>query len=84
VDAVRQFSGALAQARNRQQRRALREELLGALARDAVPDRTGRREPRAVKRRPKPYALLTRPRHEYVDIPHRNTFYLRTKNRNTP
>ncbi len=30
-----------------------------------------RREPRAVKRRPKPHAYLTSPRHEYQEIPHR-------------
>ena len=34
VDAVRQFSSALAQARNRKQRRALRDGLLQAIARD--------------------------------------------------
>jgi hypothetical protein len=28
------------------------------------PKRPGRVEPRAVKRRPKPYPLMTRPRHE--------------------
>jgi len=84
VDALRQFSSALAQARNRQQRRALRAGLLQALARDLVPERPGRREPRAVKRRPKPYALLNRPRTKYVDIPHRNKYYLLAKYRKTP
>ena len=84
VDAVRQFSHALAQARNRRQRRALRDELLQVLASDLVPERPGRREPRAVKRRPKPFALLNRPRAEYVDIPHRNTYYLLAKYRKTP
>ena len=84
VDAVRQFSSALAQARNRKQRRALRDGLLQAIARDLVPERPGRREPRAVKRRPKAYALLNRPRAKYVDIPHRNTYYLLAKNRKTP
>jgi len=84
VDAVRQFSSALTQARNRKQRRALRDELLQALARDLVPERRGRREPRAVKRRPKAYALLNRPRAKYVDIPHRNTYYLRAQYRKIP
>ena len=32
--------------------------------RDVVPDRPHRVEPRAVKRRPKPHKLLTRPRKE--------------------
>jgi len=34
----------------------------------------GRREPRAVKRRPKPYPLLNKPRHQFVEIPHRNAY----------
>jgi len=79
VDAVRQFSAARAQARNRKQRRRLEDDLLSGLARDRVPDRPGRREPRAVKRRPKPFPLLTRPRHDYKERPHRNR-YKSTKN----
>jgi len=39
------------------------EDLLLALAADPVPLRPDRAEPRAVKRRPKVYQLLTRPRH---------------------
>ena len=38
--------------------------LLRWIARDPVPDRPNRLEPRAVKRRPKEYDLLNRPRHE--------------------
>jgi len=38
--------------------------LLSWIARDRVPDRPHRVEPRALKRRPKPYDLLTRPRNE--------------------
>jgi hypothetical protein len=33
-----------------------------------------RREPRAVKRRPKNYQLLTRPRHVFQEIPHREGY----------
>ena len=40
--------------------------LLLALAADPVPDRPDRVEPRAVKRRPKCYQLLTRPRHRMI------------------
>ncbi len=32
---------------------------------------TGRYEPRAVKRRPKPYQRLTKPRHHFCEVPHR-------------
>jgi len=72
VDSVRHFASALAQARGRRTRRRLLLQLLAILADDPLPERPGRREPRAVKRRPKPYQLLTRPRHSFREIPHRN------------
>ena len=72
VDAVRQFSAALAQARSRKMRHALWQNLLATLARDRVPRRPDRSEPRAVKRRPKPYPLLNKPRRQFVELPHRN------------
>ena len=72
LDAARQFSAAIAQARSRKKQKELIQELLGVIARDPVPERPGRREPRAVKRRPKSYPLLNRPRHKFREIPHRN------------
>jgi hypothetical protein len=39
--------------------------LIQSIADDHVPHRPDRVEPRRIKRRPKPYDLLTRPRHEY-------------------
>ena len=74
VDAVRQFSPVVAQARAGKRRRALIGKLLAVLAGDLVPERPGRREPRAVKRRPKPYSLLTKPRHQFLEIPHRGKY----------
>ena len=41
---------------------------------DRVPERPGRREPRVVKRRPKYYQLMTKPRGEIVEIQHRNVY----------
>jgi hypothetical protein len=73
VDAVRQFSTALAQARTRKMQRVLWQDLLRTLARDLVPLRPGRTEPRAVKRRPKPFPLLNCPRRRFVELPHRNS-----------
>ena len=43
---------------------SLYQLLLSWIARDRVPERPDRLEPRAVKRRPKPYPRLTRPRKE--------------------
>lgn len=74
VDASRQFSLAIAQARSQKKQRQLVAELLRVIAADEVPDRPGRREPRAVKRRPKPYPLLNRPRHQFKEIPHRSRY----------
>lgn len=74
VDACRQFSAAIAQARSQKRQKLLLDELLLAIARDPVPERPGRREPRAVKRRPKPYALLNRRRRNFREIPHRNGY----------
>jgi len=67
VDALRQFTQTITQARGRKRRQELWQDLLSNLARDLVPLRPGRREPRAVKHRPKPFPLLTRPRHLFKD-----------------
>jgi hypothetical protein len=74
VDSLRQFSMALAQARSTHKQNQLISQLLEVIARDEVPDRPERREPRAVKRRPKPYDRLNRPRHLMREIPHRNNY----------
>jgi len=75
VDAVRQYSAAIAQARSRKMRRQLWEDFLINLVQDLVPERLGRREPRAVKRRPKPYPLLNKPRKSFVEISHRSRYW---------
>lgn len=74
VDSVRQFSLAIAQARSKKKQRHLIVELLEVIARDQVPERPDRREPRALKRRPKPYQLLNRPRHVMKEIQHRSGY----------
>jgi hypothetical protein len=75
VDSVRQFSLAIAQARSKTKQRQLILELLGVIARDQVPERPGRREPRAVKRRPKAFPLLNKPRDKFKEIFHRNRYW---------
>ena len=74
VDAVRQYTAAIAGARNQRKRQQLWEGLVANLVRDLGPLRPGRKEPRAVKRRPKPYPLLNQPRHQYKEIPHRSRY----------
>ena len=75
VDALRQYSAAIAQGRSQRLRRHLWNDLLLNLARDLVPLRPGRKEPRAVKRRPKAYPLLNQPRHQFVEISHRSRYW---------
>lgn len=74
ADALRQLTPMVAQALAGKRHRALIRKLLAALAGDLVPHRPGRREPRAAKRRPKPYPLLTKTRHQSVEITHRNAY----------
>lgn len=75
VDASRQYSIAIAQARSQKKQRQLVAALLRVIALNQVPDRPGRYEPRAVKRRPKPYPLLNKPRRKFKEIPHRNRYW---------
>ena len=75
LDALRQYSAAISQAPNQKLRRQLWEDLLCILARDLVPPRPGRREPRAVKHRPKAYPLLNKPRRDFIEISHRSRYW---------
>jgi len=65
MDALRHSASAMAQAKTAKKRRQLWDDLLRSLAEDLVPERPGRREPRAVKRRPKPYPRFNKPRHQF-------------------
>ncbi len=77
--AARRYGEALLQARSERCRQALRQELFLVLARDLVPDRPGRREPRAVKRRPKPYPRLMNHRRKWMEIQHQNRYYANSR-----
>jgi hypothetical protein len=48
--------------------------LVEMVATRTLDQRPFRHEPRAVKRRPKPFPMLTAPRHEFVEIPHRSSY----------
>lgn len=73
--ACRRCGEALLQARSQRQRQELLDELFRGIAADLLPDRPGRREPRAIKRRPKPYSLLTHHRSKFKEIQHQNRYY---------
>jgi hypothetical protein len=71
LDAFRQCSHGMAQAKSKAQRAALWEEFQRILAADSLPHRPGRREPRAVKRVNK-YPKLNCQRHRFKDRKSRN------------
>jgi len=73
LDALRHFAQAMARARSKAKRQRLWDLLLETLAGDPLPDRPGRREPRAVKRKKNKYPRLNVPRHQFRDHPKRNT-----------
>jgi hypothetical protein len=73
--AARRYGEALLQARCKRNRQMLMQDLFAVLAADLVPDRPGRREPRALKRRPKPYPRLMNHRHTWLEISHQNRYY---------
>ncbi|HEY5260303.1 MAG TPA: IS4 family transposase [Rhabdochlamydiaceae bacterium] len=73
LDSARHFSSVIhASSSSRAKQEALIAELLAVIASDLIPLRPNRCEPRAKKRRPKNYALLTKPRHEMELPQHRN------------
>ena len=73
LDAVRHFADAIHAATGQpRSQRQLYNDLLGIIASDDLPWRPDRNEPRARKRRPKQYQLLTAPRRQMRVIPHRN------------
>ena len=84
VDSVRQFSAAIAQAPSAKRQNHLIDLLLETIANDLVPDRPGRREPRALKRRPKPFQLLNKPRRKFKDSSHRNRYWKNNPRKSRP
>jgi hypothetical protein len=63
LDTVRHFADTLHAATGKpRHQRQIYEEMLGVIAKDTLPSRPDRTEPRAKKRRPKLYKHLTKPR----------------------
>lgn len=79
LDALRQFTQAMSQARSKKKRAELWAKLLQTLSQDLLPERPGRREPRAVKRVKNKYPRLSQPRHRFHDRPKRNVRRARSR-----
>jgi hypothetical protein len=73
LDSLHHFADAIYATHRKPSKQALLfDALLRTIASDLVPLRPNRCEPRARKRRPKNYQLLTYPRRQMHTLPHRN------------
>lgn len=72
--AIRQWAPALAAEQSEKMRGRLIERFFSCVARDIVPARPNRIEPRAKKRRAKNYQLLGQPRSQFKEIQHRSKY----------
>ena len=71
IDSLRSFPPVMLRTISKRSRAHLHLRLLEILAADMLPIRPGRSEPRAVKKRPKNYPLLTKPRHIFKELAHK-------------
>jgi len=71
LDTMHQFSVSLVRVpvSHRHKRQAIYQEMLATIAKDLVPERPGRHEPRCQKQRPKAYPFMTKPRRKMKDAP---------------
>ena len=75
LQALRQWEPHLNHAQlSKQERFRILSALYEAIADNEVPLRPGRQEPRCIKRRPKSYQLLTAPRGQMKEVPHRSKY----------
>lgn len=75
IATIRQWAPILATRQSLEEKEACFNLFLKLLASDTLPERTEPQiHPRAIKRRPKNYQLLTKPRHEFQEIPHRHKY----------
>jgi hypothetical protein len=73
LDTLRQWSEVIHASSGQPRKQSLLiADMLRLIALDTLPHRPGRSEPRAKKRRPKNFHLLTRPRHKMGNLSHRN------------
>lgn len=75
LQAIRSWESRMGASQlDRHEQQSMMADLYLALAHCIIPDRPGRNEPRCLKRRPKPFQLMTRPRYEMKEIQHRNRY----------
>lgn len=74
LDRINKWIPVISGTSSRKERARMIEDMLETTAEDLVIERPGRREPRLVKRRPKPFGLMTKPRGEAMEIAHRSRY----------
>lgn len=74
VSTIRQWAPRIEVMSSQKKRKKAIKMLLRCLAKDLLPDRPNRTEPRALKRRMKNYQLLTKPRKVFKEAPHRSRY----------
>lgn len=75
IAAIRQWAPILAATDGYKKKKRLLDALMEIMVTDLIPIRKSRREPRAIKRRTNSiYQLLTKPRQEFIEIPHRHKY----------
>lgn len=74
VQALRQWEPLLKSDMSSQEQARLLSLLCDSIAVSVIHARPGRREPRCVKRRPKNFQRMTRPRHEMQEVLHRSKY----------
>jgi hypothetical protein len=67
VDRLREWAWPIYNASNTRERESMKSKLLKSIAEDLLEERAGRYEPRVVKRRPKAYPFMKKPRQKYRD-----------------
>ena len=74
VQVLRQRESLLRLELSTQEQMRLLSSLCDSIATSVIRTRPSRREPRCVKRRPKNYQRMTKPRHEMQETPHRSKY----------
>ena len=68
LDRFEQWQWTIWAAPSKRQAHLRLDDMLTSIAADQVPHRPGRKEPRVIKRRPKSYTFMTKPRSQYTAV----------------
>ena len=79
IQTLRQWQSILAVTEHNPHRtNRIRQSMIDSIANSTLNQRLGRNEPRCVKRRPKPFQLMTQPRAQMKELPHRGKKHVKS------